>query len=137
MLLGNDGNDRLLPGVGLDYAHGGNGDDFLLGDVAPKRLVGGPGIDIYVKSLDHSIDYVKGEDILRPNVLLVDFLGLTEEKAVALAESLDRQWCVFRIGDPPGVKGAVYVPRRLRFVVEDGFVISVRTESGEFASSAS
>jgi hypothetical protein len=45
LMLGNDGNDMLTGGPGIDVANGGNGADTIFGEGGADRLLGGLGAD--------------------------------------------------------------------------------------------
>ncbi len=133
VLLGQAGNDRLFGHSGENLLLGGWGDDTLQGGDGFDRVFGEAGADWLGDSLEDITDFAAGQD--RRDVGLDDFLGLTEQAAMDLADSMNRESLIYwRDGENAYcIKGADYVARRLEFSLENGIVIAVRTETQQWA----
>ena len=130
-LDGQDGNDRLFGISGSNFLLGGNGDDVLLGGSGFDTVFGGAGIDSLGNSLEDDTDFTEGEDLT--NIQLEDFVGLTLDDAVSLAESVDRPSRIIWINGVRQATTAGVVPIRLNFSVEFGVIIAVWTDTGRIA----
>jgi len=132
-LLGGSGNDTLLAESGRNYFDGGDGVDLLFSGFGVDYLIGGNGVDTFFNSLEDSSVFVDGEDVRRPDVQLIDFVGLTLQQGESLAESLDRPNRVAILNGDSQILTADYVPRRLNFAVENNLITGLTTDAGTFA----